>query len=331
MATWQQHRPLTQSRLIGFGVRVVSAAVAAYFVYDALFAFGDVTGAYAPVGVQFAASLTASTLILGWGQARVFWSGLAGALTFLVGGVIGLTYMLAIPAAVVIGLAYNFMPQIMAARQQQQNHPRQPTQPPDFDVKLPNIPNPFASVNLSGLRPRPNPNRRVFISYRRAVSWQITRAIYNELRAHGYDVFMDVESIPSGQFERIILNQIAARPHFIVILTHGTLDRVDQPGDWLRREIERALELERNIIPVLVDGFTMADAAPHLTGRLAALTKYNALDVPQVYFDAAMTRLRTQFLAQPAAGPVIDTPEDDRPDVERHQAAAAREAQSNTP
>jgi len=58
-----------------------------------------------------------------------------------------------------------------------------------------------------------------------------------DLRQHGYDVFMDVESIDSGQFETIILDQIAARAHFLVILTHGTLERCQEPNDWLRREI----------------------------------------------------------------------------------------------
>jgi hypothetical protein len=53
----------------------------------------------------------------------------------------------------------------------------------------------------------------VFLSYRRNVSAFIARAVFQDLRQHGYDVFMDVESIDSGQFETIILNQIAARAH----------------------------------------------------------------------------------------------------------------------
>jgi hypothetical protein len=45
----------------------------------------------------------------------------------------------------------------------------------------------------------------VFLSYRRYISSFITRSIFMDLRQHGYDVFMDVESINSGQFETIIL------------------------------------------------------------------------------------------------------------------------------
>src|SRR5262245_56934339 len=95
----------------------------------------------------------------------------------------------------------------------------------------------------------------VFLSYRRNVSAFIARAVFQDLRQHGYDVFMDVESIDSGQFETIILNQIAARGHFLVILTPGTLDRCHEPDDWLRREIEHAIALGRNVIPILVNEF----------------------------------------------------------------------------
>ncbi|MBN1966081.1 MAG: toll/interleukin-1 receptor domain-containing protein, partial [Anaerolineae bacterium] len=63
-----------------------------------------------------------------------------------------------------------------------------------------------------------DPQKTVFISYRRNVSSFIARAIFMDLRAHGYDVFMDVESIDAGEFDRIILGQIAARAHFLVIL-----------------------------------------------------------------------------------------------------------------
>ena len=99
------------------------------------------------------------------------------------------------------------------------------------------------------------PPPTVFLSYRRNVSSFIARAVFQDLRQHGYDVFMDVESIDSGQFETIILAQIAARAHFLVILTPGTLEGCQEPDDWLRREIECAMELRRNIVPLLVNDF----------------------------------------------------------------------------
>jgi len=58
------------------------------------------------------------------------------------------------------------------------------------------------------------PQKTVFISYRRDVGAFIARAIFLELREHGYDVFMDVESIDAGQFEQIIFNQIEGASAF---------------------------------------------------------------------------------------------------------------------
>lgn len=155
----------------------------------------------------------------------------------------------------------------------------------------------------------PEEQKTVFISYRRSVAPFIARSIFLDLRAHDYDVFMDVESIDSGTFDTIILNQIEARAHFVLILTPGTLERCAEPGDWLRREIEYAMEKGRNIVPLFVNEFKYDEAAKKLlTGDLAELPRLNGLNVPHDYFDEAMARLRTRFLKQPVSGMVKPTP-----------------------
>ncbi len=60
-----------------------------------------------------------------------------------------------------------------------------------------------------------SPEKSVFISYRRAVSQHFARAIRLELIKRGYDVFLDVDSIGSGEFDSVILTEIRARPHFV--------------------------------------------------------------------------------------------------------------------
>ncbi len=145
----------------------------------------------------------------------------------------------------------------------------------------------------------------------------IARAIFQDLRANGYDVFMDVENIDSGQFDRIILNQIEARAHFLIILTPGTVDRCAEPGDWLRREIEYAMDKQRNIVPLFVSGFTFTGTEKYLTGKLAELQGFNGLNVYDDYFDEAMTKLRTRRLKQPVYGVVKPAPLGDQPEVQR--------------
>jgi formylglycine-generating enzyme required for sulfatase activity len=171
----------------------------------------------------------------------------------------------------------------------------------------------------------------VFLSYRRNVSAFIARAVFQDLRQHGYDVFMDVESIDSGQFDTIILNQIAARVHFLVILTPGTLEGLQEPDDWLRREIERAIELGRNVVPILVNEFRFDDTArAHLPEPLRDLPRYNGLRLVDDYFIEAMERLRTRFLKAPAQGVITPAPPQDAPVVQQKIAAAAREAAPTT-
>jgi hypothetical protein len=46
-----------------------------------------------------------------------------------------------------------------------------------------------------------DPDKAVFISYRQKLSPFVARPIFENLTSHGYDVFMDVESIDSGASE----------------------------------------------------------------------------------------------------------------------------------
>lgn len=139
--------------------------------------------------------------------------------------------------------------------------------------------------------------KTVFISYRRKdISWALN--VYQYLTNHDYDVFFDYTSIPSGDFEQIIISNIKARAHFLVILTPTALDRCNNPGDWLRREIETAISEKRNIIPLFFDGFNFEtpSISKNLKGKLATIKKYSGLEIPPGYFDAAMERLCNQYL-----------------------------------
>ena len=140
-------------------------------------------------------------------------------------------------------------------------------------------------------------DKTVFLSYRRRnVAWAL--AIFQNLTQHGYDVFFDFDGIASGDFERVILANIKARSHFLLVLTPSALEGCDRPEDWLRREIETALAMKRNIVALTLEGFDFTNAAiaKQLTGPIAPLARYNALEVPSGYFNEAMARLRDRFL-----------------------------------
>jgi hypothetical protein len=145
--------------------------------------------------------------------------------------------------------------------------------------------------------------KTVFISYRRT-NMYTARAVYQNLMVSGFDCFFDVDSIGPGEFEQIILGQIKARAHFVLILTPSTLERCSDPNDWLRREIECALESQRNIVPLIFDGFDYSNPSIKklLTGKLDKLQNYNAASVPTNYFDEAMERVKNRFLNTPLVG-----------------------------
>lgn len=142
--------------------------------------------------------------------------------------------------------------------------------------------------------------KTVFICYRRTnAAWAL--AISQYLTTNGFDAFVDYQEIASGDFAQVILENIRARAHFLVLLTPSALERCDVQGDWFRREIEEALETRRNVVPLLLEGFDFSAPATEtkLTGKLAVLNRYNALTIPAAYFEAAMTKLRDKFLDVP--------------------------------
>ena len=90
------------------------------------------------------------------------------------------------------------------------------------------------------------------------------------------------------------------------------MDRCNEPGDWLRREIELAIDEKRNIVPLFFKGFRFGASSKSgvskllrlgkpdvLTGKLKDLSRYNGLNVHEDYFEEAMQRVRTEFLSKP--------------------------------
>ena len=168
-----------------------------------------------------------------------------------------------------------------------------------------------------------NSEKTVFISYRRTDKYRAL-AVYEILKEYGFDVFFDFYSIRSGDFEQIIVANIKARAHFLVILTPTALDRCNKPDDWLRREIETAITEKRNIIPLFFDGFDFAapSISGKLTGKLGRLQNYNGLEVPSAYFEEAMDRLRDYLNVDLEDVPHPPVPVEVQREVKRQKDAA---------
>lgn len=172
-------------------------------------------------------------------------------------------------------------------------------------------------------------DQSVFISYRRDGGDGWARVIFGNLCDRGYKVFLDVDSIDSGKFERIILNQIEAHAHFLVLLTPRSLDRCNEPNDLLAREIQHAIKLQRNVVPLIFPPFSFDKLT--LPAAIASLSTYNVLHIHNQYFDEGMTKLCDRFLKQPVSGAIKPTPKADSAKVFDLLNASAHEAAARKP
>ena len=153
--------------------------------------------------------------------------------------------------------------------------------------------------------------KTIFISCRKT-NLCLARAMYDKLRSRGYNCFLHTEVKPDTAPAYLIMNEIQSRAHFIVILTPRGLQACAQPDDWLCSEIEYAIRFQRNIIPVLFEGFDLEEVQKYMTGRIKELAAYTSvLDMQVANFDMVMARLLTQFLRKPVnvdTTPIIDSP-----------------------
>ncbi len=138
-----------------------------------------------------------------------------------------------------------------------------------------------------------NTNYDIFISYRRS-SYDSANLIATRLKAAGYSVFFDLESLRSGKFNEQLYSVIENCKDFISVLPPNALDRCVNEDDWVRLEICHAMKLNKNIIPVMLNGFTWPNPMP---SGMEELCNYHALTSSSVeHFDMAMESLQRKYL-----------------------------------
>ena len=123
---------------------------------------------------------------------------------------------------------------------------------------------------------------RLFISYRRDDTQDITNHVYEKLAARfgAANIFMDVDSIPIGaDFRKILREAVAGCDVALVMIGRQWLlvkdgngaRRLDNPNDFVRIEVEAALARNIPVVPVLTQGVAMARESdlPSSMGELA--------------------------------------------------------------
>jgi hypothetical protein len=136
---------------------------------------------------------------------------------------------------------------------------------------------------------------RIFISYRRQdTEWPADRV--DALMVENFDrerVFKDVDSIEPGEdFVERITAAVAScdvllaliGPQWLTITDENGQRRLDNPGDYVRLEIETALTRKIRVIPILVSPAKMP-REDQLPGTLASLARRNAVEISPAVFD----------------------------------------------
>lgn len=142
----------------------------------------------------------------------------------------------------------------------------------------------------------------IFISYRRKGGYETAKHLYDLLTHDGYNVSFDIDTLRNGDFDTALLKRIEECTDFILILNKGAFDRTLDPdfnpaNDWLRNELAYALKLEKNIIPVMLEGF---DEFPdNLPADIAKVVRKNGPKYDNYYFDDFYRKMKLQFFETP--------------------------------
>ncbi|HEX5900831.1 MAG TPA: toll/interleukin-1 receptor domain-containing protein [Solirubrobacteraceae bacterium] len=137
--------------------------------------------------------------------------------------------------------------------------------------------------------------QRIFISYRRDDSRGYAGRLQGDLSRRYTDehVFRDIEIPPGADFGEYITSLVDKCNVVLAIIGPGWLDardrdgerRLDDPQDWVRLEIERALARDGvEVIPVLVDGARLPPRE-ELPESLLALRRRNAFELSDRRWD----------------------------------------------
>jgi hypothetical protein len=158
-------------------------------------------------------------------------------------------------------------------------------------------------------------NPKIFVSYRRDDAGGYAGRLYDHLvtRFPKNRVFMDVDAIPPGtDFARMISEAVASCDVLIALIgrrwlnvtdEHGTA-RLSNPDDFVRIEIEAALNNGTPIIPVLVGGASMPTPQA-LPDSLRPLALRQAVSIQDNHFRENVRQLITVIRSLPPRNNVI--------------------------
>lgn len=153
----------------------------------------------------------------------------------------------------------------------------------------------------------------IFINYRREDSGGYAQRLFDLISSHfgKSQVFIDIDSIEAGaDFDKVIRDRLTQCDAFIALIGRNWVRctdeqghrRLEDPRDFVRREIAQALGRSMQVIPVLVGGARMP-RPEELPADIRPLALYNAHEIPDRFFRQSVRQLIRLLQASVPHGP----------------------------
>lgn len=187
---------------------------------------------------------------------------------------------------------------------------------------------------------------RVFISYRREDTADAAGRLYDALAARSGDqIFIDIDTIePGSDYSEVIEGAVGSCDVLLALIGRQWLSvtdpaghrRLDNDDDWVRLELEAALQRDVRVIPILLQDARMP-TPDQLPASLEKLTRRNALEISHERWhydfgrlEVALDRIRGRGMVadrkKAEQGIAVDTGRDGRAAVREERRSAKKGA-----
>ena len=137
----------------------------------------------------------------------------------------------------------------------------------------------------------------VYITFRQTtISTFVSVWIQKMLGSEGIECKTGFDRLRIGRFPEALIQTIEKCADVIVIITPDTWGRSDDENCWMAKEIELAILLEKNIIPVVIDDHAWYKKLPRNIKQLAC---FQALICHSDYLEASLNRLQDCLRTKP--------------------------------
>jgi len=151
-------------------------------------------------------------------------------------------------------------------------------------------------------------NYDIFISYRRKGGVQDARLVDEKLRNSGYSVSFDIDTLGRGKFTDTLKTRLKGCKDFIVIFEPSYYERFyDENGhiqpeevleqDWCYLELKNALQLNKNIIPLVHKDFVFPNKLPK---DIKDVAEMNAIQLTEKEFKEIFEyKVKSYLISKP--------------------------------